>query len=152
MSVTVLFIFTLILPVITASGCPSNYVPLDRTCVQVVIAARKGEFPVSWDEARAGCRERGGELVSLSPPELLVAVSKHIETKWPGHVANDYHFWVGGQKVGTDWRWLNGDELSVTSSLWGPNASTNDSSSSSPSPPPPPPPPLPPPPTPSTPI
>lgn len=65
-------------------GCPSNYVPLDRTCVQVVIAARKGEFPVSWDEARAGCRERGGELVSLSPPELLVAVSKHIETTWPG--------------------------------------------------------------------
>ncbi|ROT74207.1 hypothetical protein C7M84_007302 [Penaeus vannamei] len=117
MSVIALFISTLTLPVIFASGCPSDYVALDATCLQVVIAAKRGEFPVSWDDARAGCHGRGGELVSLSPPELLEVISKHIETEWPGPVAKDYHFWVGGHKVGNEWRWLNGDELSVNSSF-----------------------------------
>ncbi|XP_063599611.1 uncharacterized protein LOC134775929 [Penaeus indicus] len=131
MSITVLSILTLILPAISASGCPTDYVLLDKTCVQVVIAARKGEFPVNWDVARAGCRGRGGELVSLSPPELLEAISGHIETTWPDYVVNDYHFWVGGYRVGSSWRWLNGDELSIHSSLWGPTVVSSSSSSSS---------------------
>ncbi|XP_042885628.1 uncharacterized protein LOC122261876 [Penaeus japonicus] len=103
-----------------ASSCPSDYRPMLGTCVQVVIAARAGEFPIPWEAARKGCRERGGDLVSLTPPELLEVISGHIDFTWPGHIAEDYTFWVGGQKVGSGWQWLNGHKLSLQSHLWVP--------------------------------
>ncbi|XP_063599614.1 uncharacterized protein LOC134775932 [Penaeus indicus] len=116
-----LFTITLVIATASASHCPAGYHPMLRTCIQVVIAAGPGEFPITWEAARAGCKERGGDLASLSPPELLEHISRHIDATYPGHIADDYTFWLGGQTVGAGWKWLNGDKLSVKSNLWVPN-------------------------------
>ncbi|XP_027227443.2 uncharacterized protein [Penaeus vannamei] len=117
----VLLTVALVLSTASASHCPTGYQSILGKCIQVVIAASFGEFPIRWEVARAGCKERGGDLVSLSPPELLEHISRYIDATYPGHIADDYTFWVGGQTVGSGWQWLNGDKLSVKSNLWVPN-------------------------------
>ena len=75
------------------------------SCIEVIDDTK------DWDDARAYCRRRGGDLVEIRSREMEYSVETHLRKK--GHLEVGY--WIGATDRAHEdhWQWLNGEFTSI---------------------------------------
>ena len=66
---------------------------------------------VTWEQAREMCQKMGGDLVVIDSKEEAKFIVGLCSTRT--------QIWIGGQKVGDQWKWVDGK--AVDRSSWAPN-------------------------------
>ncbi len=76
------------------------------------------DLAMTWEEAKLYCATLGGRLATVSTPEAQQALVSLLTTSGTKNV-----YWLGGKLEGSQWKWVTGENFSVT--YWAPGEPTH---------------------------